>query len=91
MEAKQQLSLFDPPKIIHPRDPNTNPTDEHRLSGQNKLILDALADGPKTNKQLAFFSLKYTSRISDLRAAGYVIDCERLQGGLTLYRLKGTA
>ena len=89
MEAKHQRSLFDPPKIIHPRDPHTAPADATRLSGQNKLILDALKDGPKTNKQLAFFSLKYTSRVSDLRAAGYVVECERLDGGLTLYRLKG--
>jgi hypothetical protein len=87
----RQLSLFDPQPTLSPRDPNTDPQDEQRLTGQNKLVLDALKDGPKTNQQLAFFSLKYTSRISDLRAAGYVVECERLQGGLTLYRLKGTA
>ena len=84
-----QLTLFgdDQPRLA-PCDPNVDVQDEGRLTGQNALVLDALRDGPKTNKQLAFFSLKYTSRISDLRASGYKIHCERLDGGLRLYRLE---
>jgi len=73
---------------VSPCDPNVEVQDVSRLTGQNALVLDALQHGPKTNKQLAFFSLKYTSRISDLRAAGYTISCERLDGGLRLYRLE---
>jgi len=82
-----QLSLFDQQPTLSPRDPHTDPQYEQRLTGQNKLVLDALRDGPKTNQQLAFFSLKYTSRISDLRAAGYLITAARLGGGLFLYAL----
>ena len=86
-----QLSLFDDgPRTPHPRDPNVDVQDVPRLTGQNALVLDALREGPKTNKQLAFLSLKYTSRISDIRAAGYdVYIVERNhKTGLTLYALR---
>jgi hypothetical protein len=63
-------------------------SDDHaRLTGQTLVIVERLRRGPATNAELAASSLKYTSRVSDARAAGYVIDCERLSGGTTLYRL----
>jgi hypothetical protein len=82
-----QLSLFDAPRTLAPRDPNTHSEDVPRLSGQNAVILARLRSGPATNNEMAELSLKYTSRISDLRAAGYTVTCERLHRGLTVYRL----
>lgn len=63
------------------------PSDHKRLSRQCADILAMLRRGSCTNRELAAVSLKYTSRVSDLRDAGYVIECERLDGGLTRYRL----
>ena len=51
------------------------PVEQRRLAGQNLAILQALQRGPCTNRQLAGLSLKYTSRISDLRRAGYDVKC----------------
>lgn len=90
MEAKQ-LSLFDPaphPRPLVPRDPNVAARDITRLTGQNAAILRRLRQGPATNDELIRISRKYTSRISDLRAAGFVIVCERQGGGLTTYTLQ---
>lgn len=61
--------------------------DKPRLSRQTALIIETLRRGPATNDQLSRMSRKYTSRISDARAAGFVIDCERMGGGLTKYHL----
>ena len=84
--ATQPL-LFDVVHQLHPRDPSVAAADRPRLSGQNAAILARLRTGPETNLTLAKISLKYTSRISDLRAAGHNITCQRLGGGVTLYRL----
>jgi hypothetical protein len=63
--------------------------DSSRLTGQNAAILSRLTRGPVTNAELSRdYSLKYTSRLSDLRAAGYAIKCERLNGGITRYTLE---
>lgn len=40
-----------------------------------------------TNAELAEISLKYTSRISDLRAAGWRISCNRVSGRTYKYML----
>jgi hypothetical protein len=61
--------------------------DKPRLAGQTAAIVERLRQGPARNHELAALSLKYTSRISDDRAAGYGIDCERLADGVTEYRL----
>jgi hypothetical protein len=63
------------------------PADKKRLTGQCAAILARLECGSATNVELASMSLKYTSRLSDLRAAGHVIECERKAGGLSVYRL----
>lgn len=63
--------------------------DRDRLSAQCRAILARLERGAATNAELAGMALKYTSRVSDLRAVGYVIDCDRVEGGLTRYRLVG--
>lgn len=60
---------------VVPRDPNvTEVPDKRRLSGQNAAILARLRQGPATNAELAAISLKYTSRNSDLRRAGYPVE-----------------
>lgn len=48
-----------------------------RVSAQCKAILDRLRIGSAPSSQLAAISLKYTSRISDLRQRGYKITCSR--------------
>lgn len=62
-----------------------------RLSGQNGKILERLKQGPATNDELARMARKYTSRISDLRAAGYtvVVSSRNRETGLNVYELKG--
>lgn len=60
-----------------------------RLSRQCTEIRDLLRDHAATNKELAQFALKYTSRVSDLRAAGYVIEVTSADyaTGLRIYTL----
>jgi hypothetical protein len=82
-----QRTLFPLTYTLHPRDPNIDVQDVPRVAGQNAALLARLQRGPATNDELIRISRKYTSRISDLRAAGYTIVCERLNGGLTEYTL----
>ena len=83
-----QLELFSTPvPSLRPRDPHVIPSDVRRLTGQNAAILARLRCGPATNVELAGIALKYTSRVSDLRKAGYRVECERGVGGVTVYQL----
>jgi uncharacterized protein YmfQ (DUF2313 family) len=77
-----QLDIFSIP--VH------QPEEARRLSGQCAAILQRLHQGPATNRELAGLSLKYTSRLSDLRAAGYDVRVvERdYASGRTVYRLE---
>lgn len=75
--------------LLLPIDPTVVAADVGRLRGQNGQILAALAESPRTNAELSRISLKYTSRISDVRAAGYAITCTRGQGGIATYSLQG--
>jgi hypothetical protein len=74
---------------IRPIDRHAQRDDMPRLAGQNLAVLARLQRGPATNQELAAISLKYTSRISDLRAAGYVIRCEPGPNGRNTYTLTG--
>lgn len=61
-----------------------------RLSRQCQAILAVLQRGRVTNHELAQLSLKYTSRLSDLRAAGHdvrVVTQDR-RTGVTVYELR---
>jgi hypothetical protein len=71
----------------------TDPEEAPRLSAQCAAILDRLKRGPATNQELARIALKYTGRISDLRANGHQIEIvSRCRStGLTIYALKGAA
>jgi hypothetical protein len=51
--------------------------DAKRLTKQCQAILDRLREGPATSYELAGLALKYTSRVSDLRANGYAINSKR--------------
>lgn len=76
------------PLFAPPRDPNVASTDVARLSGQNLAIYRRLQQGPATNKELAGMALKYTSRLSDLRAAGFTIAAKRVgDEGCVVYSL----
>lgn len=90
LAAMEQWELFDGPMElpIEPCDPGVRPGDRPRLSRQCEEILDALRGGPKLNVELAAISLKYSGRISDCRAAGYVIVAEHMDGGLWKYTLR---
>jgi hypothetical protein len=94
-----QDALFDRFGFVSAPMPEVPPADSHvtdppeieRLGGQNFRVLARLRKGPVTNTELATIALKYTSRLSDLRKAGYVISCESLNmaTGVTTYRLVG--
>lgn len=60
-----------------------------RLSRQCRAILERLRRGTATNSELSTISLKYTSRISELREAGYnvrVVERDHVTGRV-VYRL----
>jgi len=73
-----------------------DPQDVPRLTGQNERILARLREGPATNVELAAVSLKYTGRISDIRAwlekhRSQTVVCRKGKGGLNTYEItKGT-
>jgi len=85
-----QTSFLDLPNIdVPPTDKRLAAEEKPRLCGQNGAILARLRQGPATNDELSRLARKYTSRISDLRQAGYdvrVIEHDR-KSGLSLYRL----
>lgn len=77
-----------PPRNPPPIDPNADAADRPRLGGQNAAILALLESKPEvSNAELAGISLKYTGRISDLRAAGHAIKITRREGGTRFYSL----
>lgn len=84
----RQRHLFDDAPTLPPCDPHVALEDEPRLTGQNHMILLRLRQGPASNVELADLSLKYTSRLSDLRAAGFDIVCHRGSRGLNVYELR---
>ncbi len=62
--------------------------DAPRLDSQCDRMLARLQKGPATNVELSGISLKYTSRITDLRQLGYNIPApEKRENGVTVYRL----
>jgi hypothetical protein len=71
--------------------PNPTVPDEARprVSRQCREILERLREGPATNKELAAKSLKYTSRLSEIREAGYTVRCVAvdIKNGVYRYEL----
>lgn len=69
----QQPSLA----FIQPVDSHvTSPTEQRRLSAQSLAILQRLSQGPATARELAAIALNYRARCSDLRHAGFAIQCD---------------
>jgi len=79
---------FDKP--ISPVDPNLHPEDEQRVTGQNRLILERLLQGPATSTELQAICRRYSARAHDLRKAGYRISSRRLAGAEWLFSLEET-
>lgn len=75
---------------MDPTDPKLKTAEKPRLAGQCDRILQRLRDGPATNAELAHLSLKYTSRISDLRKHGYHVQIimRNHHSGRTVYALR---
>lgn len=88
MSRPRQASLFDALDHLPATDPNVTPSATKRLSGQNRKILDMLIAGPVRLRDLIQVASKYTSRISDLRKAGCVIECREQPDGNSIYMLK---
>lgn len=64
--------------------------DRKRLRGQNLVVLERLRKGSATTRDLILMGIaKYTSRISDLRAAGYDVKATRIENGIWKYELMG--
>ena len=84
-----QPTLFDLPPAV-PVAPACIPEPERkRLSAQCQTMLARLQCGPVTNQELMQIACKYTSRISDLRKAGYNVKMvdKNAETGLTRYEL----
>lgn len=74
---------------VEPIERHLDPQTDKRTQAQADQILSLLRTRRASNVELAAISLKYTSRISDLRKRGYVIvneDHDRATG-LSFYRL----
>jgi hypothetical protein len=81
-----QPILFDVPL---PFDIHVDPREQPRLSAQCERILARLQRGSASNRELAVMALNYKARISDLRKAGYTVECfdRNHKTGLSWYRL----
>lgn len=86
------------PPVSRRTDPETSHAAERALNqsgrrgSQKGRILARLRRGPATNAELAAISLKYTGRVSDLRADGHEIVVERADdSGVATYRLASDA
>ena len=83
------LSGFSQDEVITPRGVTLSAPATRRLSKQCAAIHERLQKGPATNSELARMALSYTRRLSDLREAGYAVDCYKKdeETGLNWYRL----
>lgn len=81
-----QPSIFDTPPVMRSRAPREA---RARLNRQSEAILARLRQGSISNRELAEFGLNTRARISEIRAAGYVVECYDRDAatGLSRYRL----
>lgn len=82
-----QITLTIP---FEPCDPTVTSEEAPRLSRQCQALLDRLRLGRVSNDEMSRISRKYTSRVSDLRKAGYSIEVvsRDKKTGLVIYELK---
>lgn len=87
MTEQQTAFRFDVPARVTATDVRE---EKARLSRQCAEILGRLQQGPVTNLELSRIALKYTSRISDLRARGHVVVVQSRDHstGLVVYALE---
>jgi len=89
-KMREQLTFEDIPVT----DPNTRDEDDDRLAGQNLKIYHLLVVLVFiTNVHLSKISLKYTSRISDIRKwlkenKNQTVKCTYGKGGLNWYSIR---
>jgi hypothetical protein len=69
--------------------PTVRASDVARLSHKQGAILDMLIARPRTAIELCACALSYRQRVSELRQAGHVIECEHKLGGATVYTYRG--
>jgi hypothetical protein len=83
------VDMSQPPATI-PVNGSVDPREVKRLGEQCEALLARLRSGPASNRELSAIALKYTSRISDLRAAGYQVEAvsRNYETGETIYELK---
>lgn len=91
-KAKQQRFDFDSPaapRRVPVIDRTVTKEEAKRLHGQSERIIARLRLGDATNDELAAIARKYTSRISDIRKAGYEITIVSRDhaSGVVVYRL----
>jgi hypothetical protein len=91
MKQGSFLSDFHRDIPMGPRGVTLPPVTQQRLSRQCAAILARLQQGPVTNRDLSQLALSYTRRLSDLREAGYAVECYRSDEatGVNWYRLTG--
>jgi hypothetical protein len=77
MEAKRHARRTDPPTSHEAAEDLVK---SGRMEGQCAEILQRLRKGKASSEDLAYYSLKYTARISDLRQRGYVIEASQDEG-----------
>ncbi len=83
------IEEVNPPTTDH--SPNLTQEDKDRLSGQNKIILDRLMQGPATGIELMKLcnAMNISARISNVRAylakRGMCLRSERISGGTWKY------
>ena len=75
-----------------PLNASVDARDAKRLAGQSLAIYERLRQGPATNAELSGISLKYTSRLSELKAwvreRGGDLYAQRVSGGTWRYTLR---
>lgn len=89
MSSQSTLPFDVEPEPIRFADNRLEKEEKPRLGGQCRAIVERLQEGPATNRELAAISLKYTSRISDLRKSGYniVVVSRDYKTGIVWYEL----
>jgi hypothetical protein len=83
-----QPDLFTSRPVVR-SSPTLSAPERRRLSSQCERILALLHRGPATNRQLSDLALNYKARVSDLRKAGYRVECvdRNTRTGFSRYRL----
>lgn len=68
-----------------------DPVQDKRLNRQQAAVLERLQQGPATNMDLIPISTRFSSRIYELRKAGWRIETDYIDKakGITQYTLKG--